>query len=244
MTSVENLMLFVVLPYVAVTVFVLGTILRYRNAPHTFSSRSSQFLEAELHFWALTAFHFGVVVVFLGHVAGLVTPARMHVWTASPLRIHVLEVIGLAGSLMATIGMALVIARRLKMPLVRATTRFADTFVVALLAVQLCTGLYVAVSRPWGAAWFETLVGPYVRSLVIFSPDMTYVTAMPTIVKFHVATAWLIIAAFPFTRLVHMLAAPIAYLWRRRILVRWNGGRKAMAAPTTARARRATAAHG
>jgi nitrate reductase gamma subunit len=223
-------------------VFLLGTIWRFRNAPHTFSSQSSQFLEGELHFWALTAFHFGIVVVFLGHLAGLITPARLHVWTASPLRIHVLEVIGLAGSLMALIGMGLVIVRRARVPLVRATTRIADALVLALLALQLCTGLYVAVSHPWGAAWFETLVGPYARSLAAFSPDMSYVAAMPLTVKFHLVTAWVIIAAFPFTRLVHMLVAPVSYLWRRLILVRWNGRRSATA-PSSVPFRKAAAAH-
>ncbi len=228
-TSVQNALLFVVAPYVAVAIFLLGTALRFRSAPHTLSSRSSQFFESERHFWALPAFHFGILMVFLGHIAGLVTPARMHVWTASALRIHVLEVIGLAGSFMALIGALLVIARRFQQPLVRATTRFSDGFVLALLAAQLCTGVYVAVSHPWGAAWFETLVGPYVRSLVVLNPDTSYVAAMPWTVKFHLLTAWAIIAVFPSTRLVHMLTAPISYLWRQFILVRWNGRRTAIA---------------
>src|SRR5512142_3128089 len=161
MNATVQTLWFVVLPYVALAVFFVGAILRFRSAPHTFSSRSSQFFEGERHFWALTAFHFGVLLIFLGHVAGLITPARLHVWTASPLRIHVLEVIGLAGALSALIGVGLVIARRVRVPLVAATTRVSDAIVLALLAFQLVTGVYIAVSRPWAAAWFEALVGPY-----------------------------------------------------------------------------------
>ncbi len=219
--SMQNLLLFVVLPYVAIAVFAVGTIVRYRNAPHTFTSRSSQFLEGQRHFWALTAFHFGVLVTFVGHVAGLVTPARMHVWTATPFRMHVVEVIGATGGLMALIGIGLVMLRRLHVPLVRSTTKTGDVLVLALLALQLCTGVYVALSRPWGAAWFEALVGPYVRSLLMLTPDTSYVAPMPLAVKVHLVNAWIIIAVFPFTRLVHMLAAPVPYLWRRVLMVRW-----------------------
>lgn len=242
--TVPNVLFFVVLPYVAMAVFLVGTMVRFRNAPQTFSSRSSQFLEGERHFWALTAFHFGIIVVFLGHVAGLVTPARTHVWTASPLRMHVLEVVGLSGSLMAVVGVGLVIGRRLRVPLVRATTRAGDAVVLAMLAVQLCSGVYVAVSRPWGAAWFEALVGPYVRSLVALNPDTSYVAAMPFAIKVHLVSAWIIIAAFPFTRLVHMLAAPFSYLWRRVQVVRWTRPRAAIQpASSSMLARKARAAH-
>jgi nitrate reductase gamma subunit len=222
---------------------LLGAALRFRNAPHTFTSRSSQFLEGKQHFWALPAFHFGILTVFFGHVAGLVTPARMHVWTASPLRIQILEVIGLAASFMALIGAFLVIARRVREPLVLATTRFSDGLILALLIAQLCTGVYVAVSHPWGAAWFEALVGPYVRSLAELNPDVSYVAAMPFVVKLHLATAWFIIAVFPFTRLVHMLVAPIPYLSRRMILVRWSGRRTAAQTNTSLVQRKARAAH-
>jgi nitrate reductase gamma subunit len=241
-STIQNLLLFVVLPYVALSVLVMGTVLRFRTAPHSFSSRSSQFLEGERHFWALTAFHFGVIVVFLGHLAGLVTPARMHVWTASPLRIHVLEVIGLAGALTALIGVCLVIHRRARVPLVAATTRVADAIVLALLAFQLLTGVYIAVSRPWAAAWFEALVGPYVRSLLALNPDMSYVAAMPVAIKVHLVSASVIIAVFPFTRLVHMLAVPVAYFWRKLQLVRWTRPRTAIASPSSATLARKAAA--
>lgn len=240
--TVQNLLLFVVLPYVALTVFLLGTILRHRSAPYTFSSRSSQFLEGERHFFALTAFHYGILIVFLGHLAGLATPARMHLWTASPLRIQVLEIVGLAGALMALIGVCLVIHRRVRVPLLRKTTRPSDALVLVLLAFQLLTGVYIAVSRPWAAAWFEALIGPYVRSLLAFNPDVSYVAAMPIPIKIHLVSAWVMVAVFPFTRLVHMLALPLSYLWRSYQLVRWNGSRAAIVSTSSpARARKAAA---
>ena len=238
-----NLLLFVVLPYVALAIFFGATILRFRMAPQTFSSRSSQFFEAGRHFAALNAFHYGMIVVFLGHVAGLIIPAGMHAWSASPLRIYVLEIAGLTAALMALAGIILVIVRRIRVPLVRATTTRSDVLVLALLAFQLCTGIQVAVSRPWAAAWFEMLLGPYVRSLAAFSPDTSYVAAVPLAIKIHIVCAWVIIAVFPFTRLVHMLVVPVAYLWRKFELVRWSGPRASVSPHTpTAAALHKTAA--
>ena len=233
--TVQDMVLFVVLPYVAMAVFILATTLRHRRAPHTFSSQSSQFLEGKQHFFALTAFHYGILLVFLGHLAGLVTPARMHVWSASPLRIYLLEITGLAGALMALIGICLVILRRARVALVAKTTRPSDALVLGLLAFQLLTGIYIAVSHPWAAAWFEALVGPYVRSLLVFNPDVSYVAAMPPMIKLHLVSAWVIVAVFPFTRLVHMLSLPIGYLWRTFQIVRWNGPRTAIVDSSSAR---------
>jgi nitrate reductase gamma subunit len=219
--TTQNILLFIVLPYVAAAVFLVGTIVRLRKAPYSFSSLSSQFLESDRHFWGLTAFHYGIIVALVGHLVGLLTPVNTHFWNATPLRMHTVGLIALTSGLVTLLGISVIIHRRLLVPMVRAVTTPADVLVLALIAFQVISGIYVSLTRPWAVAWFEALVGPYVRSMVLLKPDMSYVSAMPVAVKIHMVNACIIIAVFPFTRLVHMLVAPIPYAWRKVQVARW-----------------------
>jgi nitrate reductase gamma subunit len=105
-----------------------------------------------------------------------------------------------------------------------------DWIVLALLLVQIGSGIYVAVLHPWGSSWFAASAAPYLWSILKLNPDITYVIAMPHAVKLHIVTASLIIGFFPFTRLVHILVVPNPYLWRKPQVVRWYGRR---ASPAT-----------
>jgi nitrate reductase gamma subunit len=240
--TTQNIVLFIVLPYVAAAVFLVGTVVRFRKAPYSFSSLSSQFLEGDRHFWALTAFHYGIVVTLVGHVLGLLSPPSWHLWNATPLRMHTVGLIALTSGVVALLGMGMIAHRRL-MPMLRAVTTSADVLVLVLIAFQIISGVYVSLTRPWAVAWFEALVGPYVRSMVLLRPDMSYVAAMPLAVKVHMVNACVIIAVFPFTRLVHMLVAPIPYVWRKAQVARWMTPRRSAhpAIPATPVAHKAAA---
>lgn len=232
--TTQNIVLFIVLPYVAAAVFLVGTVVRFRKASYSFSSLSSQFLEGEHHFWALTAFHYGIVVTLVGHVLGLMSPPTWHLWNATPLRMHTVGLIALTSGLVALLGMGMIVRRRVLLPMVRSVTTSADIIILALIAFQIISGVYVSLTRPWAVAWFEALVGPYVRSMVLLQPDMSYVAAMPLAVKVHMVNACVIIAVFPFTRLVHMLVAPIPYAWRKAQVARWVKPRRAVQPPISA----------
>ncbi len=223
--NVANLLLFAVLPYVALFVFLLVTIGRYRNRPFTYSSLSSQFLENHEHFFGLVSFHYGILTILAAHLLGLLIPRQIILWNSRPLRLYVLELTGLAFALLALVGVCAVLHRRLTVIKARIVTSPADWIVLALLIVQIGTGVHTAVFRPWGSSWYATSAVPYLRSLFRFNPDISYLTTMPWTVKLHMANAWLIVAAFPFTRLVHALVAPFPYLWRRPEVVRWYGVR-------------------
>jgi nitrate reductase gamma subunit len=224
--TVLDLLLFAVLPYVAFILFFLVTIQRYRRAPFTYSSLSSQFLENKEHFWGMVSFHYGIMAVLIGHLLGLLIPAQVLAWNSRPLRLYVLEVTGLALALMTMVGLGAIVHRRLFVSKPRRVTSFADWVMLALLLTQVALGIYVAVRHPWGSSWFAASAAPYLRSLFRLSPDVSYLTTMPLAVKLHIVNGWLIIAVFPFTRLVHMLVAPIPYLWRKPEVVRWYGIRR------------------
>lgn len=220
--------LFAVLPYLALLIFFVETIRRYREQKFTYSSLSSQFLENRQHFWALVPFHYGVLVVLLGHLGAFLLPRQVLAWNNQPLRLYVLEVTALIFGILTLIGLLSVLARRTGNLVVRTVTSVTDWIVLALLLVQIGSGIYVAVLHPWGSSWFAASAAPYLWSILKLNPDITYVIAMPYAVKLHIVTASLIIGFFPFTRLVHILVVPNPYLWRKPQVVRWQGPRDAV----------------
>jgi nitrate reductase gamma subunit len=217
----SNQLFFVVCPYMAMLIFFLGTIMRYRKAPYTYSSLSSQFLENQRHFWGLVPFHYGIVAVLIGHIVAFLMPRQILEWDSRPLRLYILEISALIFGLLTVVGLIGAVMRRLTVSKVRVVTNGFDWVVLALLLVQTLSGVYVAVFHPWGSAWFAAAVSPYLWSLVRFNPDLGYMAMMPFAVKLHIVLAYAIIGIAPFTRLVHILVAPNPYLWRRPQVVRW-----------------------
>jgi len=216
-----NALLFVVLPYTVMLIFFVGTIMRYRKAPFSYSSLSSQFLENQEHFWGLVPFHYGIVVVLLGHIVAFLIPRQILAWNSRPLRLYVLEVSALIFGLLALVGLLGAIHRRLAVSKMRQVTTPLDWVVFVLLLAQIASGIYVAVFHPWGSSWFAAAMTPYLWSLVKFTPDIGYIATAPLAVKLHVVGAYLVIGIAPFTRLVHVLVVPNPYLWRKPLVVRW-----------------------
>lgn len=228
--SALDLLLFVVLPYVALFTAVAGMACRYWKQPRTISSFSSQLLENRQQFWAVVLFHYGVLATLIGHGIGLLWPRQVLAWNAKPVRLYVLEAIAIALGTTAFLGIALAIRRRVSTPRLWAVTSIADWLILALLFAQLLSGLAIAFFLPWGAYWYHASAVPYLHSIFTFRPDAAYVAAMPLIVKLHVTGAWLLVLAIPFTRLAHMLVAPLPYLFRKPQVMRWNVARSLGAA--------------
>lgn len=216
-----NQVLLGVLPYAAMLLFFLGTVYRYRAQSFSYSSLSSQFLENRQHFWAVVPFHYGIITVLAGHLVAFLVPRQILLWNAKPLRLYILEASALAFGVLTLIGLVGIVARRITESKVAVVTSRADWVLYALLLIQVASGVYVAVVHPWGSSWFAAAAAPYLWSLVKLQPDVATVAALPFAVRLHIVNAWLMIAFFPFTRLVHVLVAPNPYLWRRAQVVRW-----------------------
>jgi nitrate reductase gamma subunit len=215
-------LLFAVLPYLALLIFFVMTIQRYLTQKFTYSSLSSQFLENEQHFWALVPFHYGIIVVLLGHIVAFLLPSCILGWNGHPIRLYVLEITALIFGMLTLFGLVSIFWRRLTNVKARTVTSGADWVLYALLTVQAFTGVYTAVLYPWGSSWFAASAAPYLWSILTLNPDINYVIAMPFMVKLHIVNACLVIGFFPFTRLVHILVIPNPYLWRKPQVVRWN----------------------
>jgi nitrate reductase gamma subunit len=224
-TAIDTI-LFVAMPYAALLVFFLGTIVRYRMRPFTYSSLSSQFLENRHHFWSQVPFHYGILVVLAGHLVAFLIPRQLLAWNRVPWRLFVLEVSALACGILAFVGMVNIVLRRWRNPKARMVTSRNDWVLYALLLLQIATGLHIAVSNTWGSSWFAAAITPYLWSVVRFAPDPSYLAAMPLTVKLHIVGLWVLLGFFPFTRLVHVLVVPNPYLWRKPQVVRWYGVRR------------------
>jgi nitrate reductase gamma subunit len=217
-----DILLFGVVPYVVLVVFLIVTIQRYRLRKFTYSTLSSQFLENKLHFWGSVPFHYGILVVLLGHFVAFLTPKVILGWNAAPIRLFMLEVTGFVFALLAFVGLLSIVVRRVNNWKARRVTSTTDWILYGILLVQVATGIWVAVSHRWGSSWYATSVSPWLWSLVKLSPDVSYVAPLPLAVKIHAVSAFLLVGFFPFTRLVHILVIPNPYLWRRTQVVLWN----------------------
>ena len=218
--------LFVGLPYLAIMICVAGCIWRSRYDRFSMSARSSQFLEDGKLLFGSLPWHVGIIVILLGH---LVVAAVPRIWSSLmtiPLVLFAVEALGVACSLLAIVGLSTLIVRRITNARVQAVTTSMDLVVVVLLMAQIVVGLMSSISFRYGAAWSTGTVVPYFWGLFTLHPDMTYVTGFPMLFKLHIIGAWLLIALVPFTRLMHVLAVPLGYIFRAPQLVLWNNPRR------------------
>lgn len=219
-----NTFLFAGLPYVALVVFLVGTIYRYRATSFKYSSLSSGFLEKRTLFWGSVPFHWGILFLFLGHLIAFLIPSGVLAWNSEPVRLLVLEVTAFIFGLSVLWGLIMLIARRLTSPRIRSVSNPMDVVIVALLVAQTILGLWTAWAFRWGSSWFAATLTPYLRSIFALQPDIAAVGALPWVVRLHIVGAFLIVLLIPFSRLVHVLVVPFHYLWRpyQRVIWYWN----------------------
>ncbi len=218
----EDTVLFVAFPYAAVLLAVLVGFYRYFNDRFSYSSFSSPFLENRALFWGSIPWHYGVIIILLAHVVAFIFPGAWARLIAAPERLQTLEVIGLALALTAITALALLIIRRLLNARIFTVTSAMDWVLLGALLAQMVLGFWVALFFRWGSDWYLHTAVPWLESLVTFSPDSQFVTSMPWVVKLHMLGGFVIIALFPFTRLVHLVTFPVTYLWRPYQVVIWN----------------------
>ncbi len=213
---------FAVFPYIAIVLAVVVGIYRFKTDKFSYSSFSSQFLENRTLFWGSAPWHYGILIILLAHLLAFLFPDAWAALISVPMRLYVLEVTGLALAVMTIVALGLLILRRLFNPKVFVVTSLMDWVLLLLLLVQIILGFIVALFYRWGADWYLYTAVPWLASLCKLNPQIQYVTALPWLVKLHILGAFLIIALFPFTRLVHVVTVPLSYLWRPIQVVIWN----------------------
>ncbi len=210
--------LYGIYPYIALSVLAIGSIARYERDPYTWKSSSSQLLKRKQLIMGSILFHVGVLTIFAGHFVGLLTPIAFWDMLGVPHSAkQLLAVIagGVAGT-MALVGGVMLAHRRLADKRVRATSSFADTAIILILLMQLLLGLAtIPLSLGHLDGHEMTKFMAWAFGIFTFDGDAaSYITDVHIIFKTHIFLGLTIFLIFPFTRLVHMLSAPVRYLWR------------------------------
>lgn len=219
-----NTLLWVVVPYLSIAIMVTGLLWRYRYDKFGWTTRSSQLYETAVLRWGSPLFHYGIILVFFGHVGGLLIPES---WTnaagISDHQYHLMAVyLGTVSGLSTIIGLAVLIARRrLVGPVFTVTTRNDKSMYVVLFGVILLGLTATLYANALGGGYdYRQTISPWLRSLLAFDPKPQLMAAVPYTFQSHILLAFLLFAFWPFTRLVHAFSAPIGYVTRPYIVYR------------------------
>ncbi|MBK1885014.1 MULTISPECIES: respiratory nitrate reductase subunit gamma [Marinobacter] len=221
--SYLNTLLFGIYPYIALVVMVVGTWARYDHGQFTWKAHSTQMLSKKNMVMASVLFHVGILVIFFGHLVGLLTPHFMYepFMTAGTKQVLAIVVGGIAG-VMCLVGGAMLAYRRLTDPRVKASSTFADNMIIIILVVQVVLGLltiFPTLGHLDGGTMLQ-LAG-WAQAIFTFQGGAAdYVAGVHWIYKLHMFLGLTIFVLFPFTRLVHMLSVPLEYFGRKYQVVR------------------------
>jgi len=222
--SYLNTFLFGYYPYIAGTVFLLGSLIRFERDQFTWKSGSSQMLRAGELRKGSKLFHWGILLLFVGHFVGLLTPpALYHAMGLSTSAKQVLAVIagGVFGG-MCFKGLFILMHRRFTDARIRATSSRMDMVILVLLMAQLVLGLLtlpISLFHLDGSNML--LLAEWAQRIVTFRGDAPdYVANVSFIFKLHLFLGMTIFLVFPFSRLVHIWSVPIGYIGRSYQVVR------------------------
>jgi nitrate reductase gamma subunit len=232
--SAGEVLLWVILPYVAIAVFVVGHIWRYRTDQFAWTSRSTELLDRGVLGWASPAFHYGALAAIGGHVIGMFIPESVTDLFGVPESAY-RWIAGIAGGLAAIvvlIGLVGLIYRRASSDRVRRTTTRMDMLTYFLLTALILLGSWMTfrytliTDDPYN---YRHSISEWWRSLFYLNPDVEAGSGALFIYQLHAILAWAFWGIFPFSRLVHAWSIPLQYLGRPYILYRRRFGSPAMA---------------
>jgi len=223
-----NHFLFGLYPYIALTIFLLGSLVRYDREQYTWKTGSSQMLESKQLRRGSLPFHIGIIMVLMGHFVGLLTPHQ--VWdflgvTAGMKQVFAMAMGGIFG-LVCLYGLVILINRRLTNERVRATSSKMDITLLFLLLAQLVLGLIsIVVSMGHLDGKEMLLLMSWAQNIVTFDPTEASVSiaSVHIIFKLHVFLGMSLFVVFPFSRLVHVWSVPLKYFTRNYQIVRSKG---------------------
>jgi nitrate reductase gamma subunit len=211
-------LLFVWYPYVCLTVFLLGSLIRFDQEPYTWRAASSQILRKRQLRWGSNLFHFGILFLLLGHAVGLLTPtwAYTRVISIEQKQLMAVTAGGIAG-IACFVGLTMLLHRRLFDERIRSTSSAMDIAILALLWIQLTLGL---ITLPFSLEHSDgsvmLVLAHWAQGIVILSPvDAKTLQGLAWPYPIHLVLGMTLFLIFPFSRLVHIWSAPIWYLGRR-----------------------------
>ena len=221
-----NQFLFGIYPYIALAIFLLGSLIRFDREQYTWRSESTQVLHTGQLRLGSILFHIGIIGLLGGHAVGLLTP--VWVWdtlgvTHGAKQLFAMAAGGVMGSL-CLIGILLLLARRLGNERLRAATTFKDKIVLLWILGTLLLGLSsIFVSAGHLDGHMMVLLMTWAQHIVTFRGDAaSFILDAPLVFKLHLFMGMSLFVIFPFTRLVHIWSGfgAVTYLGRAFQLVR------------------------
>nr|WP_090891834.1 respiratory nitrate reductase subunit gamma [Evansella caseinilytica] len=216
--------LWIVIPYMTLTIFVVGHIYRYQKDQFGWSAGSSQFLESRQLKWGSNLFHFGIILVFFGHVAGLLVPEGVYSTIGITKGLYHLGAVWIGGGAgIITLGGIIILAkRRGGNKRIRRGSSASDIVVLTALIFVIVSGFTntIGYAVTGGDFDYRTTIGPWLRGILTFRPDAALMVGIPRGFQIHVIASFFLFAYWPFSRLVHVWSLPLEYLKRRYIVYR------------------------
>lgn len=215
--------LFGVYPYIALSIFLIGSLVRFDTDQYGWRSKSSQLLRRKQLIWGSVLFHVGILGVLGGHAVGLLTPVAVFEFlgiTHSFKQMMAIVVGGICGS-MCFVGLLMLLHRRLFDSRIRKTSSASDIAVLLILFAQLSLGMLtipLSLGHLDGSMMVKFM--NYVQGIVTLRPEPALIAGVPLVFKLHMFLGFTIFLIFPFTRLVHVWSAPVGYLFRNYQVVR------------------------
>lgn len=219
-----NVFLFGIYPYIALTVCILGCWARFDLSQYTWKTGSSQMLQPKNMRVASNLFHIGILVVLLGHLFGMFTPHVVYsVFITAPHKQILAMLVGGIAGVVCLFGLVMLIIRRFSDPRVSHTSSFGDKMLLLILLAQLLLGLgtiFVSLDHMDGVMMMN--LASWAQNLAILRPvyAASLVEQAGIVYKLHMFLGTTLILLVPFTRLIHIISAPVWYLGRRYQIVR------------------------
>lgn len=218
--------LFGVYPYLALTVFVLGSAVRFEREQYTWKAHSSQLLRGGPEFRrASLSFHIGIIGIFFGHLVGLLTPPEVfHALGISATAKQILAIVaGSAFGGLCFYGLTLLVKRRLNDVRIRRNSSRMDIVILLLLYAQLILGLLtipVSLLHLDGHNMLQLMT--WARNVVTLDPveAVAALQGVGGLFRLHLFLGMTVFLLFPFSRLVHIWSVPVGYIRRPYQVVR------------------------
>lgn len=219
MADIINTILFLIFPYIAITVFIVGHSYRYMTDLWHWNARSSEFLHKDSLKYGITIFHWGVLLTLAGHIGGLLVPQRIYDLVGFDAHTHefVAHWAGMVSGLLMVSGIIWLLSRRIIFKRMTVNTGVNDFVLLTLLFVVSGLGLFSAVFTPYDILYS---IAPWIRSIVILAPEPELMAPVPVGYQLHITAALALLAYSPFTRLVHIWSAPVTYIYRSYLIYR------------------------
>lgn len=220
---------FGIYPYICLSIFVIGNLVRYEREQYSWRASSSQLLADKGLRVGNILFHIGIIVIFAGHLFGLLTPHFIYEYVITPQNKQMVAIVvgGVAG-ILGFIGLTILCWRRLFVARIRRNSSFLDIAVIVIFWIQITLGL---ITIPFSLGHQEPTtmlnLSSWAQYVLTFRADAAdFIRGTEWVFQVHIILGLTIFLIFPFTRLVHMLSLPAKYLWRPYQVVRSREARR------------------